>query len=577
MFSLIKKYRVSAVVLVINLLSIVNVSSQDIDSLSQKSYEELEAKFRAGAPDVRKTAFYAHYYLQRAKKEKDPIRIAQGYYLQCAIINIENPVILKYADSIIEITEDLNDKVFPAKGYFLRGFYYSKKNNYQKALESYELAYKYALSRENYVQLSDIMYSIGILKNAIGDYEEALADFKRYFQFIEERNRKSSYRRYKTDHLFALFALAETYNLNRKLDSAHIFTVEGITKSLEYNNTFYYYYFVMTSGITAYFKKDYQAAIDSLQKAVAHIRKDKELENLALCHIYIGKAYYGLNKLDKAMQNFHTADSVITNTSLGILREFHEFYEFLFSHYQKTDDKNNQLFYINRLLAVDSVLDVKHKYLNKTLNKKFETPRLLSEKQAIIDGLKKREKSTYIYTLVLFTTGVISLAIYLYRREKKFRRKFLELMEENKVDGNTRTEKIIEGLQKENIRTLDIPEKVANDILRKLNAFEDKALYLGKNLSQNKIAKKLNTNSSYLSKVVNFYKHKNFATYINDLRIDYVVEQLKEDKRLRSYTIKSIADEVGFNNVESFTKAFYKKTGIKPSYFIKNLISKDLK
>lgn len=81
----------------------------------------------------------------------------------------------------------------------------------------------------------------------------------------------------------------------------------------------------------------------------------------------------------------------------------------------------------------------------------------------------------------------------------------------------------------------------------------------------------MNTNSSYLSKVVNFYKHKNFASYINDLRIEYVVEQLKEDKKLRSYTIKSIADEVGFNNVESFTKAFYKKTGIRPSYYINNL------
>ena len=33
----------------------------------------------------------------------------------------------------------------------------------------------------------------------------------------------------------------------------------------------------------------------------------------------------------------------------------------------------------------------------------------------------------------------------------------------------------------------------------------------------------------------------------------------------------AIAQEVGFNNSESFSKAFYKKTGIYPSYFIKQL------
>ncbi len=469
MINFIKMNNVIWLILIASLLSTANVASQSIDSLSQNSYEELEAKFRAGFPDASKTAFYAHYYLKKAKKEKDPARIAQGYYLQYALINIESPVILKYADSIIELTKDVSDQVFPAKGYFLKGFYYSKKNNYQKALESYEVAYKYALERENYVQLSDIMYNIGILKNAIGDYEEALIDFKRFFQFIQERNRKSSYRRYKTNHLSALFALATTYNLSEKLDSAYIFTAKGINKSLEYNNAFYYNYFVLSSGIVAYKKKEYQSAIDSLEKVAIHIRKDKELENLALCHIYMGKSYYGLNKLNKAIQNFHVADSVIASTPfIDILNEFREFYEFLFSHYQKTGDKNNQLFYIDRLLGVDSVLDVKHKYLNKTLNKKFETPRLLSEKQAIIDDLEKREKSTYtyIYALALFTIGVISLAIYWYRRQKKFRRKFLQLVGEIEVDNDKKTEAkdVIKVLEKEKVKALDIPEMPSSNL-----------------------------------------------------------------------------------------------------------------
>lgn len=82
--------------------------------------------------------------------------------------------------------------------------------------------------------------------------------------------------------------------------------------------------------------------------------------------------------------------------------------------------------------------------------------------------------------------------------------------------------------------------------------------------------KKLETNSTYLSKTINQYKNKNFSQYINDLRIEDTITRLREDKKFRNYSIKAIAEEVGFSNSESFSKAFFKKTGYQPSYFIKN-------
>ena len=36
-------------------------------------------------------------------------------------------------------------------------------------------------------------------------------------------------------------------------------------------------------------------------------------------------------------------------------------------------------------------------------------------------------------------------------------------------------------------------------------------------------------------------------------------------------TIKAIANEMGFNTTEAFSKSFYKSTGIYPSFFIKQL------
>ncbi|CAM1363503.1 helix-turn-helix domain-containing protein [Tenacibaculum xiamenense] len=88
------------------------------------------------------------------------------------------------------------------------------------------------------------------------------------------------------------------------------------------------------------------------------------------------------------------------------------------------------------------------------------------------------------------------------------------------------------------------------------------------------MASKFDTNASYLSKVVNHYKQTSFSNYINQLRIEYCIEQLKNNKLWRKYTIKAIANEVGFNKAESFSKAFYKYTELRPSYFIKELKKK---
>ena len=74
-----------------------------------------------------------------------------------------------------------------------------------------------------------------------------------------------------------------------------------------------------------------------------------------------------------------------------------------------------------------------------------------------------------------------------------------------------------------------------------------------------------------MSKIVNVFKRKSFIQYINDLRIDYAVVQLQKNNKLKNYTIQALALEFGFNSAESFSAAFQKKTGIKPTYFIKEL------
>src|SRR5690606_41508321 len=107
-----------------------------------------------------------------------------------------------------------------------------------------------------------------------------------------------------------------------------------------------------------------------------------------------------------------------------------------------------------------------------------------------------------------------------------------------------------------------------------LKEFESGTQYLQEGISLANLSRKFNTNSSYLSKIINTYREKNFSNYLNDLRINYAIERLKQDETFRLYSIKAIAEETGYSNSQSFSTAFYKKTGIQPSYFITQLKKK---
>jgi len=85
------------------------------------------------------------------------------------------------------------------------------------------------------------------------------------------------------------------------------------------------------------------------------------------------------------------------------------------------------------------------------------------------------------------------------------------------------------------------------------------------------MAKKLKTNTSYLSKIINNHLDKSFSIYINELRINYAILELKNNKRLRQYSVKAIAEDMGYKNADAFSRYFRAATGISPSVYIKKI------
>ncbi len=197
--------------------------------------------------------------------------------------------------------------------------------------------------------------------------------------------------------------------------------------------------------------------------------------------------------------------------------------------------------------------------------------------QAELKKLENEKESKNVALNLLFLFSSISILVLLlvllrfYRGRKKNEIRFEELMAKLKISEN----KVIDSKDKELEETTssDVTPEVTAQILEGLGVLEEKKYFLSQDCNSYNVAKKIKTNTTYLSKVVNQEFEKNFNTYINDLRINYAIVQLKDDKKFRSFSIQSIAEELGYKSADSFTKYFKIHTGLNPSFYIKQLNS----
>ncbi len=113
-----------------------------------------------------------------------------------------------------------------------------------------------------------------------------------------------------------------------------------------------------------------------------------------------------------------------------------------------------------------------------------------------------------------------------------------------------------------------VPKEMEETILEKLNEFENTTNYTNQDTSLSRLALEMDTNTKYLSEVVNTHKGKNFNVYINELRINYIIDKLKNDPTYLQYKISYLAEESGFASHSVFATVFKQITGIPPTAFI---------
>jgi AraC-like DNA-binding protein len=95
---------------------------------------------------------------------------------------------------------------------------------------------------------------------------------------------------------------------------------------------------------------------------------------------------------------------------------------------------------------------------------------------------------------------------------------------------------------------------------------ENEKYYLTPSITVQDVANKLNTNSKYISQVINELYGQNFIDFVNSYRIEEAKKMLI-DQKYKGYSIIVISIESGFRSKSAFNSAFKKQTGCTPKEY----------
>jgi AraC-like DNA-binding protein len=118
-----------------------------------------------------------------------------------------------------------------------------------------------------------------------------------------------------------------------------------------------------------------------------------------------------------------------------------------------------------------------------------------------------------------------------------------------------------------------LPPQIVEDTKKALNlCMEKDKLYLNPALSLNTLVEHTGISQKIISSVLNQHIGKSFNEYVNDYRIETVKQKLGNGQN--HLTITGIAFECGFNSQATFQRVFKQTTGLTPTEFLAQKITK---
>lgn len=506
--------------------------------------------------DIQRLRNLTEVHILKAKMEANVLELANGYYYRTII---EEPELaIAYSDSIILLTEESDHPKYPTFGYILKAIIFYDKGDYNLALQNYLIAYNLAVEKMNLEDQITCSMAIAAIRNLNGQPHAAADIYTRALKLLRQNdNDKIDYSR---DYMMLMYNLTLAHLRLSQLDSARHYYNAGLRKAILMKDSMEYRDFVLVGAQLDYYERSFQNSRDTLLRYTHHLDGNKKAMKL----YYLGKIAQQTGDNTLAISYFQQIDSIVTVTNKPF-DKIKDVYQQLVMHYSLSGDQHREIAAIEKLIYYDSLMTNEQKGIIQQATLAYDLPFLKQQKKRAEEKLKAKGVLILVLGILAFL-GLLA-GIYFYIRARNTKIKVNRLLE------GTNKHKSPAGRSVEHSTT--VPKEIRDDLLEKLEDFEKSEYYLSKDLDMSQLAQQMETNTTYLSMIVNHYKGMSFPNYLKDLKITYAIERLSEDPELLKYNYQGLADTFGFKTGESFSKAFYAKTGVYPSKLLKELKNRE--
>ncbi len=466
---------------------------------------------------------------------------------------------------------------------------YDNNYKYNKALKSYRKLLELARKQKEGYSTDYIDFAIEIIKSKVESHkavpENVIFSLEELYE--DALKAKDSKR-----ERFTRKKLIDAYLQSNKTDKALPLVEKGIAQAKAKNNLKFMYYMLSSRAKIHVVKNNKALAIADFEDALTCANTLKNITFIKQAKYELASIAYkqeDYNKTITYLKEIENSDSKATAFQL------HKNYKLFAEAYKKIGavELSNEYFSrhsIAKEVYFKDYFNIIDKIYEITLNENVQYLKKNHQSDLEKEILEKEgeKKTKWFWAGLSFILLIIIFAItvYLKKKTRENQKRFNELMvkvktlEENKLNkaNNALTSTKVKEGTAEGIKNSQykLDSDKVKALLDKLQKLESTNYFLRKDCSLHTTAKKLKTNTSYLSKIVNTHLEKSFSTYINELRINYAIVELKNNKRLRAYSIKAIAEEIGYKNSDAFGRYFKAETGLTPSVYIKKIQNENL-
>ncbi|MEN9335870.1 MAG: hypothetical protein RLZZ500_857 [Bacteroidota bacterium] len=453
-------------------------------------------------------------------------------------------------------------------------YIYKNAGDYNQALSLLK-KYKHKIPEERYHE------QMAIAKVAMGDYQNGIAQLKQnlvtsdYSKF-SKGTKKAMQDKLLADKLNAIGEAYQKYYMQTHqvvhLDSAEVYFTKAANLMVQDHFQIAYTQALlgMHKAKNAALKGDYTNALRfySLRKKYPEIQQN--IRTVQIFDLGMADCYFHLKQPKLAL---HYAQQFVKNYQITKVSKENLLiaYTLISQSYKQTKNSEQAYNYAQKCLALIREMDaIKHTSLDFLHDYDLES--IKNESDAILT-----DRNTFkflLFGLIGLLVVVLGVFYKYHQKQKENKQRFLAIIQRLKESKRPIPNPVDKTIDSEVNKSMDseLVEKIQAGLLR----LEAKAFFLKSDFKLATVAKKLNTNTAYLSQYFNQVLQKSFSEYTQELRVEYVLQKWNASTQFRNFTLQAIAEEVGYKDANTFVRVFKKQTGLTPNYYLENLRKQDV-